>query len=49
MGQSFDGMPDDGKGFRHDVSSEGARSISDCRKLIIEIAAACEGVFCEPD
>jgi hypothetical protein len=49
MGQSFDGMPDDGKGFRHEVSSDGARSISDRRKLIIEIAAACEGVFREPD
>lgn len=49
MGQSFDGMPDDGKGFRHDVSGGSARSISDRRKLIIEIAAMCEGVSCEPD
>jgi hypothetical protein len=28
MGQSFGGMPDDGKG-RHDVSRDGMRSISD--------------------
>lgn len=48
MRQSFDGMPDDGKGFRHDVSGDGVRSISDRRKLIIETASVCKGVSCDP-
>jgi len=49
MGQSFDGMPGDGKGRRHDVSCDGTRSISSSRKHIIDIVAVFEGVLCDPD